>query len=117
MTWIKEALSQKPARIAISAVLGLGMATLFRRVCKDNCLVICTPPPDQITSHVWKSDEVCYRFVKEKAECSSIPVPSIPVDRRAAAIVPLYADGNGNVVARGDETAPGMSLVSRLFAR
>ena len=42
----------------LSIVLGLGLATLFRKVCKGrNCMVFKGPPIDEVQKTVYKKNE------------------------------------------------------------
>ena len=50
-------------RIIISIVLGLGLATLFRRVCKErDCMVFKAPELDKINDQIFKFAGKCYKF-------------------------------------------------------
>lgn len=54
--------------IIISVILGLGLASLFKKVCvDDNCLIIRSPPniKDQIFGH----DNKCYKYNPEITKC------------------------------------------------
>lgn len=54
----------------ISAVLGLGLATVFRRACVGGtCYVVHGPAVEHVTGHVWRVDEKCYRYEPYPAEC------------------------------------------------
>mgnify|MGYP001251902643 FL=1 len=55
-------------KYVISILLGLGLATLFRKVCNDrSCLVFHAPHIDKIKGQVFDFDGKCYTF-EEKAE-------------------------------------------------
>ena len=57
-------------KIVISAILGLGLASLFKKVCvDDNCLIIKSPP--NIKNQVFGHDNKCYKYTPEVTKCSS----------------------------------------------
>lgn len=54
----------------ISILLGIGLATLFRQVCKDkNCIIFHGPILDEISQKIYKFDERCYKYEFEHAKC------------------------------------------------
>ena len=58
-------------KIIMSILLGLGLASLFRTVCKDkNCLVFHAPPLDEIKDKVYKTDKKCVKYVPVPTKCS-----------------------------------------------
>lgn len=57
-------------KIVISCILGLGLASLFRKVCKnDNCIIINAPPEEAIKDKVFKSEDKCVTYEKEETKC------------------------------------------------
>lgn len=55
----------------ISIILGLGLASLFRKVCNDrNCLVFKGPAIKDIDNKVFKFNNKCYTFKNEIASCN-----------------------------------------------
>jgi hypothetical protein len=56
----------------MSMLLGFGLASLFRTVCKDkNCLIFTAPHLNKIQNKIYKNDNKCYKYVSESAKCSS----------------------------------------------
>jgi hypothetical protein len=54
----------------ISFILGIGLASLFRKVCKDrNCLIFKAPDFDEVTKNVYNYENKCYSFSKSSAQC------------------------------------------------
>ena len=50
-------------KIFISIFLGLGLATLFRKVCNDkNCLVFHGPVISEIDGKTYQFGESCYKY-------------------------------------------------------
>ena len=57
-------------RIIMSIVLGIGLATLFRSVCKGkNCRIVAAPPMEELEDQIYKFDEKCYKLEKNAIEC------------------------------------------------
>ena len=59
-------------RNIISVVLGLGIATLFRKVCNErNCMSFQGPIIRDIEGKIFLKDDKCYVFTKKHVSCSS----------------------------------------------
>ena len=58
---IKEVMNTDSGKILISVIWGLGLAALFRRVCKDNnCIIIKSPPKEDIENKIFGFEDKCY---------------------------------------------------------
>ena len=69
---ISGLLTSKAGRIFISIIWGLGIAALFRRVCKDrDCIVIKGISPQKINNKVFKYKDKCYKYTPEHTKCLS----------------------------------------------
>jgi hypothetical protein len=56
----------------VSVLLGIGLATLFRSVCKDKeCVVFHAPPLEEIKDKIYKFDNKCYKYVPMPTKCDS----------------------------------------------
>jgi hypothetical protein len=56
----------------LSIILGLGLATLFRKVCKGrNCMVFKGPPMKEVEKTIYKNNDKCYQFVYENVKCDT----------------------------------------------
>lgn len=56
----------------ISIILGLGLATLFRKVCNDkNCIQFNGPIIDDIEDKTYKHGDKCYKYTTESDKCDS----------------------------------------------
>jgi len=56
----------------ISFMLGMGLATLFRRVCNDkSCLQFNGPVVDEMTKKTYKFGEFCYKYDVQPTQCDS----------------------------------------------
>ena len=57
-------------KIIISILLGLGLSTLFRKVCTDrNCLIFKAPTIDKIDSKTYKFEDKCYNYTAGAIQC------------------------------------------------
>ena len=58
-------------RIIMSILLGFGLASLFRRVCKGkNCLTFHAPPLDDFKDKIYKNNDKCVKYVPVATKCS-----------------------------------------------
>lgn len=56
--------------IFMSILLGLGLATFFRKVCNDkNCIVFNGPVIDSITGKTYQYGEHCYKYTIKPVLC------------------------------------------------
>lgn len=56
--------------IIISIVLGLGLASLFRKVCKHrNCMVFKAPSMKELNTNIYKYNDKCYTYKSEATKC------------------------------------------------
>lgn len=56
--------------IVMSIILGLGLATLFRKVCKDrNCMKFEGPSINKIKGQVFKYNDKCYTYNPSITKC------------------------------------------------
>ena len=56
----------------ISILLGLGLATLFRKVCKGkDCILFNGPVISEIDGKIYKYGEYCYKYSVSPAKCDS----------------------------------------------
>ena len=57
--------------VVMSIILGLGLATLFRKVCKDiNCMKFEGPSIDKIKGQIFKFNDKCYTFKEKITKCT-----------------------------------------------
>lgn len=55
----------------ISILLGLGLATLFRKVCKDRqCMLFKGPKMSKIKGKTFKYNNKCYKYVENAETCN-----------------------------------------------
>jgi hypothetical protein len=59
-------------KYVMSLLLGFGLASLFRNVCKDkNCIIFHAPPLDQINDKIYKFDNKCYKYDTVQTKCNN----------------------------------------------
>ena len=70
MSFMKLFRSEEGSYI-ISVILGLGLATFFKRACAGrNCIVFRGAPMSQIKGKTYKYGDKCYVFEEEAERCS-----------------------------------------------
>lgn len=63
-------LESKNGQIIFSVILGLGLASLFRKVCIDgNCIIIEGPPLDQVENKIFQQEGKCYVYKSQSSKC------------------------------------------------
>jgi hypothetical protein len=69
---LQRVLHTDNGKLLISVILGLGLATLFRKSCSDKgCLEFKGPKLDEIKGQVFKYENDCYTFKPNPTKCSS----------------------------------------------
>jgi hypothetical protein len=69
---ILRLLDSREGQIIISLILGLGLAALFQRVCKDgNCIIVQGPPLEEVENKIFKQEDKCYRYKAESTKCNT----------------------------------------------
>ena len=69
---LKRLIHSDIGRIIISILLGLGLATLFRKVCNDrSCMIFKAPQLNKIKGQVFKFGKKCYKFNEEIENCNN----------------------------------------------
>lgn len=73
LTNIAQSLHSSKGRIIISIILGLGLASLFRKVCNDrNCMVFKGPSMDEIKNNTYEYNNKCYNFKSKSMKCGTV---------------------------------------------
>ena len=58
-------------KYAISFILGMGLASLFRKICKDrNCLIFKAPPLSEVTNNTYAYGDKCFTFKEKLTKCN-----------------------------------------------
>jgi hypothetical protein len=69
---IKRLMNTFHGQVVLSIVLGLGLASLFRKVCDDrNCIVFNGPIISDIEGKTFKHGEKCYKYHMHSDKCDS----------------------------------------------
>jgi hypothetical protein len=62
--------SSNTGKYLMSVILGIGLATFFRAVCKGSrCKIIRAPPLEEIDNEIYKYGEKCYKLEKVATKC------------------------------------------------
>ena len=62
----------KSGNVIMSILLGFGLATLFRSVCRDKeCVIFNAPPLEEIKDKIYKFDNKCYKYVPISTKCDT----------------------------------------------
>ena len=66
-------LNSKIGQMFISILLGLGLATLFRKVCNDkNCIRFNGPVMEEVNGKTYQFSDTCYKYELEPALCDPL---------------------------------------------
>ena len=58
-------------KILMSIILGFGLASLFRTVCKDkNCVIFHAPPLDKFQDKIYKDGNKCFKYRAVATKCT-----------------------------------------------
>lgn len=56
--------------IMVSILLGLGLATMFHKVCVGrSCVIVKGPNVDYVTKHMWRHGDDCFRYKVKDVDC------------------------------------------------
>jgi hypothetical protein len=68
---LTKIMNSSKGKIIFSIILGFGIATLFRKVCKDrNCIVFKAPELNNIVNKTFKFDNKCYKYNEKNVTCN-----------------------------------------------
>lgn len=68
----KRLLNTPIGQVFISIILGLGLATLFRKACEGkNCINFHGPVISEFDGKIYKHGEKCYKYSVSPASCDS----------------------------------------------
>lgn len=67
---VDDFLGSQKGRVILSIIWGLGLAALFRKVCKGrNCIVLKAPDTNSIKDKIYRFDNKCYKFNPQATSC------------------------------------------------
>ena len=81
----KRLITTNIGRMVISILLGLGLASLFRRVCRDkSCIKFNGPIISMENDKIYKFNEKCYKYTYEPNKCNEtkriLPFAEKPIE-------------------------------------
>ena len=80
--FLTKVLDSRTGQIAISAVLGFGLAIIFSRACVGrSCIIVRGPPPMSVEDKVYQFNKDCYQFTHHQTSCSNETEQKKPVER------------------------------------
>jgi hypothetical protein len=60
----------KTGKTLMSILMGFGLATIFRSVCKNRrCLIFHAPPLEELKGKIYKFDNKCYTYSTVQTKC------------------------------------------------
>ena len=69
---LSQIMDHPAGRVFISVLLGLGLATLFRQVCKGNsCIIVKSPDVNEISKNYYKIEDDCFKYTPYTVKCST----------------------------------------------
>jgi hypothetical protein len=69
---ISKFVKTNTGKYVMSILLGLGLATIFREVCKDNeCIVFYAPNLNEVENKIYKQDGKCYKYSLVSTKCDN----------------------------------------------
>ena len=67
---IKRMLNTDLGRFFISLIIGIGLATLFRKSCTDkNCIIFDGPVISEVDGKIFRFGEFCYKYDLHPIKC------------------------------------------------
>ena len=58
-------------KIFVSIVLGLGLASIFKKTCVgDGCIIIKSLSPENIQANTYRHDTKCYKYKAHSSKCT-----------------------------------------------
>lgn len=68
---IKRLIKDKNGRILMSILWGIGLAALFKKVCKGrDCIVYTSSNPVRIQKIIYKHNDKCYKYSTTFSQCN-----------------------------------------------
>lgn len=62
----------RSGRMIMSVILGLGLASLFRKVCKNyNCIQMYAAPLDKVEGKIFQLGDKCVKYNYNTAQCDN----------------------------------------------
>jgi hypothetical protein len=69
---LRRLFESESGKIIVSIILGLGLATLFRKVCDEtNCIIYRGTNSNEVVDKTFRYDNKCYKYKLEPTKCSN----------------------------------------------
>jgi hypothetical protein len=69
--YLNKFVQNETGRNIMSIILGLGLATFFRKMCDGkDCIVSKAPPYEEIDDKIYKFDDKCYKLENKAETCN-----------------------------------------------
>ena len=111
---IQRLLNNPLGKFIISLLLGLGIASLFRKACKDkNCITFNGPILSEFEGKIYKYNNKCYKYTTSPTTCDS-KKKIVDISTHAT---PEPAGSNGIIsLLENNNIIPGASPSSGMFS-
>lgn len=78
-------LNSDAGSIITSALMGVGLASIFRRTCGEHCVIVHAPNTTALKKNLYMIDGVCYKYTPKAVVCSTSSfTPPSPSAARAS---------------------------------
>ena len=68
---LESLMKTSKGKVIFSVLLGFGIATLFRKACKErNCIVFKFPPLSNIANKIYMQNNNCIKYKSENVKCN-----------------------------------------------
>jgi hypothetical protein len=79
----------------ISVLLGLGLASLFRRACNDkNCIIFNGPIISEFDDKIYKYDNKCYKYEAAPSKCDKSKKRILDITTTDTDVVPITTNSS-----------------------
>ena len=69
---LKQIVNSTRGKYVFSLLLGLGLATLFRKACSSrNCLVFKAPSLEHVKNKIFGYNDKCYKYDEKSTTCNN----------------------------------------------
>ena len=77
---MKKLFNDKYGKIIVSIILGLGIASLFKKTCVgEGCVIIKSVSPEIIQKNTYRYDDKCYKYKAYDSKCDDDDKKNIEV--------------------------------------
>lgn len=72
MVHLSKLIHTETGKYVMSILLGLGIATFFRQICKGrNCVIFHAPPLEEVENKIFKYGDKCYKYNTIPTKCDN----------------------------------------------